>query len=297
MVGRFAHPRDLLEELVRDVRTDSPFLVTDRSDVFHLVDEDDGLRQLEQPVEGVGEQLRLPIRSFRSDLRRLNLDERPAKPRGDPLGKRCLPRPWWAEEDDRLRLLDGVARSELRLGERQDHASLDDLLRFVHAPHVVPQAGRDDARPDRIQGDGAADVRDLAVEHRGACWPEATLRERVAVARDRCDHPRACRCERPGQRIGQFVRGVAVHGVDAIDPADATGDRPQATADDALVVLRDEADRGRVQQQAHRGVGAGPHVARGFPETQDLSEIVGGVWANDAAHFLSMPVADSVSVQ
>jgi hypothetical protein len=43
VVRRLPHARDLLQELVRDVRADAPLLVADRRDVLHLVDEDDGL--------------------------------------------------------------------------------------------------------------------------------------------------------------------------------------------------------------------------------------------------------------
>jgi len=133
VVPRLAQPRDLLQELVRDVRADAAVLVADRGDVLDLVDEDDGVGQLEEAVERLGEELCLPLRPLGADLGGLDLDEGPAEARCDTLGERRLPGPRRTEEDDRLGLLDRVARRQLRLGERQDHAALDDLLGLVHA--------------------------------------------------------------------------------------------------------------------------------------------------------------------
>ena len=148
---RFAHPWDLLQELVRDARADAALVVADRRDVLDLVDEDDGLRQVEEQVERIGEELRLPVGAFGSDLGRLDLHERPAEAGCDSFRERRLAGPGRPEEDDRLRRRDGVPRRQARLGQRQDDAPLDDLLGLVHPAQLVPQPRRDRAAAECLE--------------------------------------------------------------------------------------------------------------------------------------------------
>ena len=85
MVRRLAHAWDLLQELVGDARAHAPLVAADRREVLDLVDEDHGGRHLEQLVERLGEELRLPLGALGADLGRRDLEERPAEPRGDAL--------------------------------------------------------------------------------------------------------------------------------------------------------------------------------------------------------------------
>src|SRR5262245_2948702 len=77
------------------------------------------------------------------ELRWLDLDERPGEVRGDPLRERRLAGAGRAEEDDGPWRRNGMASSKRRLGQGQNDPSLDDLLGFVQALHLVPEAGLD----------------------------------------------------------------------------------------------------------------------------------------------------------
>src|SRR5215217_8861225 len=71
--------------------------------------------------------------------RRLDLHEGPAQTRGDALGERRFAGSRRPEENDRLRRSDRVARSQLRLGQRQDDSTLDEFLRGLQALQLLPQ--------------------------------------------------------------------------------------------------------------------------------------------------------------
>ena len=60
-------------------------------------------------------------------------------------------------------------RGELRLGERQDHAPLDDLLRLVHAAQLVPEPGIDHAATELRNGAVRARTRERALVDMEPC--------------------------------------------------------------------------------------------------------------------------------
>ena len=174
-------------------------------------------------------------------------------------------------------MLDRVTRGKLGLRERQDHPPLDDLLRLVHPAQLIPQPDGDDTGADRRQGRRGTELDELALEDGCAGPPKAMLRKCVAVGRERGDQPRARLCECRGERLVQGDRYLVAACVGPTDPANPRCDHTQPTTDDATVVVGDEAQSVGVEQQPHRGVRARPAAWGGFPEAQDLAEVVSGV--------------------
>src|SRR5215211_6214083 len=130
--------RDQLQQLVRD-RARLRLVLATRGDVLHLVDERDGAFEREQPVEELPQRARTTRPVAAGELAREDLDERPAEPSGDGLCERRLPGSGRPEEDHGGGGDDAVTAGLLLLGEREDHASLDQLLFLIHAADRQPE--------------------------------------------------------------------------------------------------------------------------------------------------------------
>ena len=96
----------------------------------------------EQLIEELAERAGAAVRVGADELAREDLDERPAEASGDRLRERRLAGAGRPEEDDRRRSDHAVALRLVALGERQDHAALDQLLLALHAADRLPQLRR-----------------------------------------------------------------------------------------------------------------------------------------------------------
>ena len=137
---------------------------------------------------------------------------------------------------------DRMARRELRLGERQDDAALDDPLGLLEALELVPQARVDDPAPDLRQPRRHRERgRDLALHVQAPvsdavvaavevlAGPPAVLDDRDHLARAGFGKPRLELLEQPVRHLG-LVDRVRDHR-EAVDPADRRRRRPQGHAD------------------------------------------------------------------
>jgi hypothetical protein len=87
----------------------------------------------------------------RGQPRREHLDERPVQPRGHRLRERRLARSRRTEQDDRTGRQHAVLLREVRVHERQDHPSLDELLLALHAGELLPQVARQHPAPEVLE--------------------------------------------------------------------------------------------------------------------------------------------------
>ena len=201
-----------------------------------------------------------------------------------PFANVVLPGAGRAEEDDRLRLHDAVAAGELGLGERQDHAPLDDLLRLVHAAQLVPEPRIDHP---------AAELRDRSVGARARqrALVDVEPGRRVAAPGEcraflRHDHDalHAPVCEHGLDSVDEPRLRLVVLGDDDADPAGAARGRTGGDADERAAVLGHHRHRALVRQQHQQPLDRLAALGRALQQPQRAGEITVLVGANRSFH-------------
>ena len=127
-----------LEQLVRDALRGGRRVTALRCDLLHLVDEDDPVLQLPDPLEHAAQRRRHRTLAIAQPGRK-HLDEWPVEPRRDRLRKRGFSRARRPEQHHRARWYHPIAVGEIRLRERSNQPLLEQLLLAPHASDVFPQ--------------------------------------------------------------------------------------------------------------------------------------------------------------
>jgi hypothetical protein len=220
-------------------------------DLLHLVDEDDDAVEVLDACEELAQRARAPVGIDAGELAREHLDERPAEAPGDRLGERRLARSGRPEEDHRRGRDHAVATCLVPLGERKDHAPLDQLLLALHAADRRPQLAGRPAPAELLEPvvrDGRVESPLLEVPH---AVPEDVARRlrgrdrRLAVCRQHRDLAHAERLQAALERPEEI-------GADA-SPAELCRDRPaEHPGSLAVHAGRDRADDGLARRSDER---------------------------------------------